>query len=289
MNRLKFWFIAMIVVPGGSFIVPYGIIDIKIQRHTSRQETNIMKRFNRILFIIATALLASIAASPVVYANSAEPPSFTVIVTNPPSDLSLTLQLADETQSEAIALNKEQKAWEAYYRFFYHMSPNAHANMEGAVLIVQAGEKSFQCPLPAGTFNTYNNLLTLDMGAQSLSIGQPPLRVPSLIAMRIVLTLAIEGLVFFLFGFRQKKSWLIFFYVNIITQGALNLILTGPNLGAYWMFGFILGEIVVLAVELLAFIPLVKEFGKLRTAIYTVVANVASLIIGGLLLSYLPV
>lgn len=234
-------------------------------------------------------MLLSISFSTAANANSAEPPSFTVIVSNPPEDLSLSLRFADEGQTEAIVLNKEQKAWETYYRFFYHMSPIGKDNLDGAVLIVQSSEKNFQCSLPAATFNTYNNLLTLDIETENLAIGQQPLRVPLLVTMRIILTLVIEGVVFFLFGYRKKASWLAFFTINIVTQGTLNAMLTGPGLVSYWWFGFIFGEIVVLIAELIAFICFVKELGKRTAAVYTVAANAASLILGGLLITYLPV
>jgi len=250
-----------------------------------------MKRYSRILMGFAMVLLLSISFSTVAYANSAEPPGFTVIVSNPPEGLSLSLRFADGEQTEAIVLNKEQKAWETYYRFFYHMSPteNHDLDLDGAVLIVQGNEKNFQCSLPAATFKTYNNLLTLNMETESLSIGQAPLRIPVLVAMRVALTLLIEGIVFLLFGYRQKRSWLVFFMINMITQIGLNVMLTGPSLGSYWGFGFILGEIVVFIVELIAFSFLVKEFRKRRTVLYAITANAASLILGGLLITYLPV
>lgn len=248
-----------------------------------------MNRYGRILTAFSIVLLLSILFATAAYANSAEPPSFTVIVYNPPEDLSLSLRFADEGNAEAIALNKEHKAWESYYRFFYHMSPLGRDNLDGAVLIIQSNEKNFQCFLPAATFNTYNNLLTLDLETENLAIGQPPLRVPLLVAMRIILTLVIEGAVFFLFGYRKKASWVAFFVINIVTQGALNAMLTGPGLGSYWGLGFIFGEFLVLAAELIAFIFFVREFGKCRAAVYTVAANVVSLILGGLLITYLPI
>lgn len=248
-----------------------------------------MKKRNRIIVLSITIMLLSILFIPAAYANSAEPPGFTVIVSNPPEDLSLYLQLPDKSQTKAIVLSKEQKAWETYYRFFYHMSPLGNDNLDGAMLIVQSREKNFECLLPAATFNTYNNLLTLNIKTESLRIGQSPLRVPVLVAMRVALTLFIEGVVFFLFGYREKPSWLVFFTINIITQSGLNAMLTGPGIGSYWIIGFIFGEIIVLAVEMAAFIGLVKEFTKSRAALYTVVANVASLILGGLLITYFPV
>lgn len=248
-----------------------------------------MKRCSRILMVFAMMLLISISLTTVAYANSAEPPGFTVIVSNPPEDLSLSLRFEGGGKTEAIPLYKEQKAWEAYYRFFYHTAPIARDNLDGVILIVQSSEKNFECSLPAATFKTYNNLLTLDMDTKNLTMGQPPLRVPLLVAMRIILTLVIEGAVFFLFGYRKRESWIAFLAINIVTQGALNAMLTGPGLGSYWWFGFVFGEIVILTVELIAFINSVKEFRKRRAVLYTVTANLASLILGGLLITYLPV
>ena len=114
-------------------------------------------------------------------------------------------------------------------------------------------------------------------------------KVPLLIALRVMFTLIIEGFIFFLFGYREKRSWLVFLVVNILTQGGLNAMITGPGLGAYWMIGFIFGELVILIVEMIAFLKLVREHKKSRTALYTVVANAASLVLGGLLITYLPV
>jgi hypothetical protein len=248
-----------------------------------------MKRCNRVLVLFIAAVLLSISLPTAVYANAAEPPSLTVIVSNPPDDLSLSLQLSGMSQSEAVVLRKERKAWETYYRFFNHVSPSGNDSLDGATLVVRSGDQSFECALPAGTFDRYNNLLSLDLKTESLTRGQSPLRVPILVAMRVALTLLIESVVFFLFGYRKRRSWLAFLAVNIVTQSGLNAMLTGPGIGSYWMIGYIIGEIVVIAVEVAALTCIVKEFRKRRTALCIVAANVASLILGGLLITYLPV
>ena len=177
-----------------------------------------MKNFNHyIVFIVLITLL--IVLFPVdTFANSAEPPGLTVIVSNPPADLSLFIRFSDAQEAAPVLLSKERKGWEAYFRFFYHMSPLKNKNLEGAVLIVQSSEKSFECLLPASTFDMYNNLLTLDFQQDSIKIGQFPLRVPLLVSMRVILTLIIEGSVFFLFGYRKKASWAAFLAINLITQ-----------------------------------------------------------------------
>lgn len=248
-----------------------------------------MKKRNCIIVISLLVILLSALCPSAAFANAAEPPSFTVIVSNPPDDLSLSLQFTDGTQTAPILLNKEQKGWEAYYRFFYDMRPQGNESFEGAVLMVQSSENSFQCSLPAGSFDTYNNLLTLDMSKQNITAGQSVLRVPLLVAMRVACTLLIEGFIFFLFGYRRRQSWLAFFAINIITQGGLNAMLTGPGTGSYWMLGLLLGEILVLLAEMIAFSWVVKECKRGRTLLYVAIANAASLVAGGLLIAYLPV
>ena len=248
-----------------------------------------MKKSNRCLSIVLLILMLGTLFPTAIFANSAEPPGITVIVSNPPDDLSLSIRFSDDTQTDAVLLVKEQKAWEAYYKFFYGMSPSRNNDFEGAVLIVRSSEKNFHCTLPASTFGKYNNLLTLDLKNESVKVGQTAFRVSLLVFMRVVLTLFIEGLIFLFFCYRKKASWISFLIINLITQGGLNALFTGPNLGTYWMFGFIFSEIVIIVAEAIAFASTVKEFKKSKAILYTVFANLFSMIAGGLIISYLPV
>jgi len=223
------------------------------------------------------------------FANSAEPPGFTIIVLNSSENISLSLKMSNRDVTDLRVVEGERKGWEKYYRLYYtHSSPQVK-DLKDAVLVVQGNNKTFQCALPDETFGRYSNILTLDMESETLTLGQAPLRVPALVAMRVLLTLLIEGIIFWLFGFRQKRSWLVFTAVNLITQAGLNAMLTGPDLGNYWIFGYLFGEVVVLAAELTAFLTFVNEFRKGRVALYVITANMASLIIGGMVITYLPV
>lgn len=240
-------------------------------------------------FILIAAILLCMLFPASVSANSAEPPGFTVIVLNPPPGLSLSVQFPDGTQTTPVDLLKEEKGWEAYYRFFYYSGAGGPVPLDGVVLTVEYEGGSFQCEMPAGSFELYNNLLTLDISAQTIVNGQPAWRVPALVGLRLLLTLLLEGLVFFFFGYRKRRSWLIFAGVNLVTQGLLNVLLTGPQFGAYWLFGYLFGEIFIFAAEMIAFAFFLQEFSKKRAVLVAFAANSASLIIGGLLISYLPI
>jgi len=227
--------------------------------------------------------------STTVYANSAEPPCLTVIVSFPPDDLNLSIRFADGNETDAILLKKEQKAWETYYRFFYGMANTSKASIKDAILIVNSSEKSFEYPLPTSTFKQYNNLLTLDIKNENISVGQQPFRSALLIAMRVTLTLLIEGMIFFIFGYRKKSSWITFLCVNLFTQGALNILLSGPNLTSYWIFGLAFYEIIIFIAEAILFAAILKEYKKGRAVTYALVANIISLLLGCILISSLPV
>jgi hypothetical protein len=110
------------------------------------------------------------------------------------------------------------------------------------------------------------------------------------VSLRVVLTLLIEGLLFYLFGFRRKSSWIAFLVINLLTQGVLNIQLNNavPFTG-YLIFNLIFMELVVLLVEMISFLSYVKEHGKLRRAAYAFIANLASLVLGGWLITVLPV
>ena len=107
----------------------------------------------------------------------------------------------------------------------------------------------------------------LDLQSRTLTAGQPWWRQPLLVFLRVALTLLLEGIVFFLFGYRQKRSWILFFLVNGLTQLFVNLLLLNfvGALGnlysaklAFW-FLYLPMEILVILLELFLFCPMLKE------------------------------
>lgn len=248
-----------------------------------------MKQYYKISNIILLIILITSILVTTAYANSAEPPCLTVIVSFPIEDLTLSIRFANGDESDAILLKKEQKAWETYYRFYYGMTIPSRSSLYDATIIVASSESSFECPLPASTFKQYNNVLSLDLKNERIIVGQKPFREPLLIGMRVALTLIIEGLIFFAFGYRNKKSWITFLFINLLTQGALNILLSGPVLNAYWIFGYVFYEIIIFFVEAFAFDLILQEQNKDRVFTYAFIANFLSLILGGALIGYLPV
>ena len=215
-------------------------------------------------------------------ANAAEPPGLTVIVNNPPEGLTLTLKFGS---GESAALVPEHRFWEGQYRFFYGSIPGSK-QLKDAMLTVEWQHGTAEFPIPK-EYLGYDKQVTLDIKNTQLIQGQKPWRVPLLTAMRIILTLIIEGAVFFAFGYRTKQSIKLVLLTNLISQTALNILFIGAD--GYWMLMYIFVEIAVFTLESLIYKDWLVEHGKKRAVLYALIANAASLILGGWMISSLPV
>ena len=254
------------------------------------------------LFAVLFCFILPLPAS----ANSAEPPCFTVVVQNPPADLTLTVEFGSGLSLDPVELRRESKGWEVYYRFNYYDVSFDYDNgqsfwnygpegLTGAQLVIDTGGETFSLPIDPTGFSQYNNLMTLNLSARTLSVGQPWWRIPLLVFLRVALTLLLDGLIFFLFGYRQRRSWLVFLLVNLVTQLGVNLFIlflapAATTSLSIWV-GFFLYtpiEILVLLVEMFAFFKLLRERTKRRAVLYAAVANLFSWALGGYLLAVLP-
>ncbi|MGI6254298.1 MAG: hypothetical protein ACOYJZ_01570 [Acutalibacter sp.] len=239
-------------------------------------------------------------------ANAAEPPRLSVVVLNPPKDLELSLVFTRNGEEEPVQAEASRLAWEGYYLFRPASFPSfwdwddSPEDMT-ITLVAKIGGESVSIPLDNETLsqNTgsyYNNLCVLDLSAGTLTPGAPWWRQPVLILLRLGLTLVLEGLVFLLFGYRTKRSWVVFLVVNLITQGAVNALLLwgiGPfgnlySVGIASLLLYVPMELVVIGVEIAAFRKLLREKKKLDATVYAIVANLVSWALGGAMLTYLP-
>lgn len=100
-------------------------------------------------------------------------------------------------------------------------------------------------------------------------------------------TLLMEGLILFLFRYRQKRSWAVFGGVNLATQGALAVLLSVQALRNGVGFGFfalfLMAELGIVIVESAVFMVLWKEHSRKRAAALGITANAASALIGWLI------
>ena len=238
-------------------------------------------RFGVVGFAIAAVLCL---CAPVALANSAEPPRVVVYVSGvAPDDLLLYAVYAD---GSAVPFTYRDVAWERYYALY----PMRSGFPERIVASREGMDRTWEFVLSQEGSKTYNDIYTIHLGRGTIAQGKSPLRTGLLIALRVSLTLIIEGLAFWLFGYREKRSWLLFLLVNLLTQGILNVVL-GVSIYpvGYAIFGLVFGEFFVFLAEALAFPLLLRERKKGRAVLYTLTANTASLVLGGFLITLLPV
>jgi hypothetical protein len=238
----------------------------------------ISSNIKRALVCIALLILLFGIYTPACYGNSSEPPSILIIVPGAPDDLEISIG------ENTIANRIEHKEFESFYTFYSYQLKSTDY-----IVTVTTGGKTFNIKLDT-PLKSYNNIYTLDLKNQTLTPGKSLSRSVARVSIRVILTLVIEGIVFLLFGYRRKKSWLVFLIVNLLTQGILNIWLNGytPRISSYLLFSLILGEILVFFVEMIVFLIFIKEHRRWRTALYVIAANLLSLIAGFYLMAALP-
>ena len=133
-----------------------------------------------------------------------------------------------------------------------------------------------------------------DLGkvARSYQYG---LEIISLLA-RILITIAIEMGIAFLFGFRDKKALLFLVIVNAVTQIILNVLLNIINFNSgqqAFEAAYILLELAVFAIEAVLYCVLSKKFtdntkNALYFILYALVANGASFLVGMEIAKWIP-
>jgi len=110
------------------------------------------------------------------------------------------------------------------------------------------------------------------------------------IVVAVILTLIIEVFILFIFRYNNKSSYKLAIYVNLVTQFLFHTALVAMTLLASFfgfVFIFIIGEIIILIIEIVLYRIYLKEKSKTIATLYAIVANLISLIFGTLLLSYI--
>ncbi|MDF2485959.1 MAG: hypothetical protein K0R46_2127 [Herbinix sp.] len=242
-----------------------------------------MSRKDKLSLFVIVLFMSLVFMFPVLAsANSARPPSLIVLVNNPPGDLSIVL-LTDNYEEQG---EFRRSAWEGYYLF---NSFNMRNYGDYKFKVTSNGE-SFVCTV--GEYShSYNDVMTLDLSRQKLTQGYYPFRTVLVVSIQLLITLLLEGIIFWLFGYRKVRSYFIFLAINIVTQGALNIWLNSLNSLMHSYFGFYLffGEIFVFAAEMMAFPIFINEHKWTRNILYAFVANFVSLVAGSFMISLLPI
>lgn len=216
------------------------------------------------------------------YGNSAAPPSVIIVVPNAPSDLEISIGAGDNLNNAA----RRDKVIESYY-VFYHLGLK---DVENYTLHVSTKGEVFDIPMFA-QFGDYNQVYTLHLKNRTLIPGKLLWRDILMVTLRVLLTIIIEAVVFWLFGYRSRKSWIAFLIINLITQGWLNISLNIHHtpVNSYVILSLICVELLVFLVEFIAFPVVLREKRPLGSFLYVLTANTLSLIAGGFIITVLPI
>ena len=233
-----------------------------------------IKRGYGAIIFIAVFIFTAVFSVPV-YANSAAPPSLTIVVLNAPDEIEIYSADGNEKAHREFSLS------DTLFRFY------VGETFQNAIVIRAEGRETL-LELPAENISGYDNYAVLDYKTMELSAGQPWWRAPLLIFLRVSFTLIIEGIVFLLFGFRAKRDIAVFLLVNILTQAALNIIILTETNTAFLMVELIFLEILIFIIESIAYCFLFTEHSKGERVIFSFIANLASLFIGGAAIYLLP-
>lgn len=132
----------------------------------------------------------------------------------------------------------------------------------------------------------FTSHIVYDWQANTVREATPPTaRFFIRLASTLIPTLIIEGILFRLFGFREKHSWLVFVVVNVVTQIGLHLAVgtTISRSGWYfpsYFFLLLIPELVIWAVEAAAYAALLQEHSRRRRISCALLANIVSFVLG---------
>lgn len=248
-----------------------------------------MKR-NKFICFLALSLIFAFILAPAAHGNSAEPPSLRVLVQNAPYDLTISIEneaVIYEKNGRELTANTYEGRMEHIYEFYY-------GSADEVVLLLQSSSGSYTVTLDSQLLTSYNNYITIDYQTREVWADKSVSRQVSLTIIRVVLTLILESLIFFLFGFRRMRSWICFICVNLVTQGILNLWINGltvwTSYDEFFALVFLLiFEILIVAVESIFMILATYEQKRSRTFVCILIANIVSYLLGGMFIMFLPI
>lgn len=249
-----------------------------------------MRRSHLLIAVLVLAIAAFLPIG-VTSANQLRTPGLSIFVINAPKDLRLFIQYRNSALPDPLEMQRTSRYWETYYNYYYqHLPGRFDEDFIGAKLIVLSSQYSYELPISRDPeMRVDKRQMTLDLKQGTLVYGEPVWRAPLSVAGRVMLTLLLEGAVFFLFGMRDKLSWIGFFIVNLIIHSYLSSFLAHPIevKGDFFMFVFyIVGVILVEAGIYYFTFKEVELSGK--ALLLALIANLVGFVLGGWIMPIFP-
>jgi hypothetical protein len=231
----------------------------------------------RVLIIITIML---IIVPVLVMANSMEPPGLVIVLEGKTENVQVWL----DVEGKIIKDNARTYPFETQYWFTHS---DGFDYKDHVRLNVKKDEQISIFELD--NLVEYHNTYTININTMELVKGKTLIRSIRLVGIRLLLTLLIEGFVFYFMGFREKRSWIVFLLINLITQSMLNIYINTLEIAtSYAILILIFAEFWVFVSEAIA-IPRLLNEGKYGKKIsFVLIANILSLVVGGYLITLLP-
>lgn len=262
-----------------------------------------MKTNKRAAVILLALWFLLISATPAfaVSTRRYHPPALMILVNNAPRDLEIRVSMVKEEKRFETTMDMERRVWESYYRLYRDGVVQMNSwygnryDFQDAFLILSTGGTERTVPLPVDelTEGGQFDLLSLDPYNGTITYGVSPLRAPLLLILRVAVAFLVEALIFHLFRYRDRRSWIVFCLCNLVTEVGHNLILSGKfvsdeNFVGYFQIYLFLIPLVFL-VELLAIVAFVDEHNRDYSVSYVLTSNVVSILLQLFALLFLPV
>ena len=257
------------------------------------------KRFLIALYAVLLLLAVFPAEAFASGSSTYHPPAITIVTYNAPKDLEIQIEVVKNGESFPVQTERTQRAWETQFRLYREGIFRANTfwgndkDFAGAVVICVTGGEEHRIPIPQEYLTPGGNkdVMTLDCGSWTLKSGLPAWRGPVTTAVRLLLILAVKALLFLLMNYKQRRSWICFFLVNLLVQGWLNLslynMLVVDDMNLY--SALFVGMLLALLAEIILLVVFVDENSKNRTAVYATAANLAGVVVFLMALTWLPV
>ena len=226
-------------------------------------------------------------------------PAVTVITENAPRDLELMIRLQRKDGSVVpIFLEKKTKAWEQQFRLFREAGfsiRNWYGNdydLEGAELVLRSAEGESVIPLTKELTDqmSMDDVLMLNYKTKTLSLGDPLWRGPLLLALRVLLAVALELLVFRLRGYSERRSYLTVTVTGLLAFGLLGWYSSGwLNFDIRAIIPYIILLFLAMTGQTLIHLIVVDEESKDHILVTTLLSYGLAALVNGVSLYFLPI
>lgn len=252
---------------------------MNIQPNINKRIRMLMK-LRRPMVIFVLTIFFLILMSSLCFAYSPDSPTIIIIVPRAPSDIDITLNV-DGNQFEGL---RDIGFMETQY-YFHGFKCNKSSEFS---IDVSYNGFSDVITLDA-TYNKYINAFELNYRTFEIKKDVSRKRVRLFAVLSIFLVMSVEALVFFSFGFRERKSWLVFLVINLVIQGIFNnvyVVLSGTY--QFMLSMLLFGGLYLFLFEGAGIVLLVEEKREGKRFAYVMVANLLGLVVVAALIPFMP-